>query len=169
MEFGTQIINVDRKQIKLQIWDTAEREMFRPSLRRSYYRGSHGILIIYDVTNKESFNHIKEWLYEIENNANDDICKIIVGNKIDLKDERVVSSEDAAKFCEEVGIKYIETSAKDSSNIEKLFHDLAIMIYQQNDKNKPKNGLETSNTSSTKNGYTALGPDPENKRCCVIL
>lgn len=86
VEFGTKEIKIDGKIVKLQIWDTAGQEAFK-SITRSYYRGAAGALLVYDVTSQSSFENIKNWLYEAQNNGNDEMVICLVGNKIDLEDK----------------------------------------------------------------------------------
>ncbi|RCV15608.1 hypothetical protein SETIT_3G070400v2 [Setaria italica] len=101
-------------------WDTAGQERFR-TITSSYYRGAHGIIIVYDVTDMESFNNIKQWLSEIDRYASDNLCKLLVGNKCDLVDSKVVDTEKAKAFADSLGIPFIETSAKESINVEEAF------------------------------------------------
>lgn len=97
VEFGARMVDVDKKQIKLQIWDTAGQESFR-SITRSYYRGAAGALLVYDVTRRETFNHLSRWLEETRYNANPEMTIMLIGNKIDLEDKRVVSYEEGQAF-----------------------------------------------------------------------
>ncbi len=108
------------KTIKLQLWDTAGQERFQ-MITSSYYRGAHGIIIVYDITCKESFKNIKNWLHQINQYANEKVLKIIVGNKSDLQDKRVIEQKEVEDFCKENDIYHIETSAKNSSNIKDIF------------------------------------------------
>ncbi|KAH9678710.1 ras-related protein rabd2c [Citrus sinensis] len=101
-------------------WDTAGQERFR-TITSSYYRGAHGIIIVYDVTDQESFNNVKQWLNEIDRYASENVNKLLVGNKCDLTDKKVVSYETAKAFADEIGIPFMETSAKDSLNVEQAF------------------------------------------------
>jgi Ras-related protein Rab-2A len=90
VEFGSKIISVNDKQIKLQIWDTAGQETFK-SITRSYYRGSIGVILVYDITNRDSFNNIMKWLDETKNYANDKVTMLLVGNKTDLDSKYLLS------------------------------------------------------------------------------
>ncbi|GAY51337.1 hypothetical protein CUMW_133430 [Citrus unshiu] len=90
-------VELDGKTIKLQIWDTAGQERFR-TITSSYYRGAHGIIIVYDVTGMESFNNVKQWLNEIDRYANDSVCKLLVGNKCDLVVNKVVDTQTAMVY-----------------------------------------------------------------------
>ena len=124
VDFKIKTIDYDGSIVKLQIWDTAGQERFQ-TITSSYYRGAHAIMIVYDVTDLSSFQHIKKWIYEIEKYAAENVVKIIVGNKTDLQDKRVVEKKQVDKFCQELGLVHIETSAKDSSGIEDSFLELA--------------------------------------------
>ncbi|EPS71971.1 hypothetical protein M569_02786, partial [Genlisea aurea] len=126
VDFKIRTVELDGKTIKLQIWDTAGQERFR-TITSSYYRGAHGIIIVYDVTEKESFNNVKQWLNEIDRYANDSVCKLLVGNKCDLVDDKVVDTQTgkANGFADEHGISFLETSAKDSINVEQAFLTMA--------------------------------------------
>ncbi|CAL9187304.1 ras-related protein RIC1 isoform X2 [Musa acuminata AAA Group] len=127
VDFKIRTVEQDGKTIKLQIWDTAGQERFR-TITSSYYRGAHGIIVVYDVTDQESFNNVKQWLNEIDRYASENVNKLLVGNKCDLTDGRVVSYETGKAFADEIGIPFLETSAKDSTNVEKAFMTMAADI-----------------------------------------
>nr|XP_029123116.1 GTP-binding protein YPTM2 isoform X2 [Elaeis guineensis] len=120
-------VEQDGKTIKLQIWDTAGQERFR-TITSSYYRGAHGIIVVYDVTDQESFNNVKQWLNEIDRYASENVNKLLVGNKCDLTANKVISSETAKAFADEMGIPFMETSAKDATNVEQAFMAMAAAI-----------------------------------------
>ncbi|KAL0454502.1 UNVERIFIED_CONTAM: Ras-related protein RABD1 [Sesamum latifolium] len=124
VDFKIRTVELDGKTIKLQIWDTAGQERFR-TITSSYYRGAHGIIIVYDVTEMESFNNVKQWLSEIDRYANDSVCKLLVGNKCDLVESKVVDTATAKAFADELGIPFLETSAKDAINVEQAFLTMA--------------------------------------------
>ncbi|KAH7862865.1 hypothetical protein Vadar_010456 [Vaccinium darrowii] len=127
VDFKIRTVEQDGKTIKLQIWDTAGQERFR-TITSSYYRGAHGIIVVYDVTDQESFNNVKQWLNEIDRYASESVNKLLVGNKCDLTSQKVVSSESAKAFADELGIPFMETSAKDSTNVEQAFMAMAAEI-----------------------------------------
>lgn len=120
-------IELDGKTIKLQIWDTAGQERFR-TITSSYYRGAHGIIIVYDVTDQESFNNVQSWLSEIDRFASEHVCKLLVGNKNDMTSKKVVDTATAKEFADSLGIKFLETSAKTSENVEEAFLAMAAEI-----------------------------------------
>jgi Ras family len=99
-------------------WDTAGQERFR-TITSSYYRGAHGIIIVYDISDRESFDNVKTWLNEIDRYACENVNKLLVGNKCDMDSKRQVDYEEAKAFADERGIPFLETSAKDATNVEK--------------------------------------------------
>lgn len=113
--------------IKLQIWDTAGQERFR-TITSSYYRGAHGIIVVYDVTDLESFNNVKQWLNEIDRYACENVNKLLVGNKCDLVSKKAVEYETAKEFADKLEIPFLETSAKAATNVEKAFLTMAAEI-----------------------------------------
>eukprot|EP00903_Cladosiphon_okamuranus_P015011 g13890.t1 len=127
VDFKIRTIELDSKTIKLQIWDTAGQERFR-TITSSYYRGAHGIIVVYDVTDKESFNNVKQWLHEIDRYACENVNKLLVGNKNDLEAKRAVTTEEAKAFADTLGIEFLETSAKNATNVEKAFMMMASQI-----------------------------------------
>ncbi|KAJ1916582.1 Ras- protein Rab-1A [Mycoemilia scoparia] len=133
VDFKIRTIELDSKMVKLQIWDTAGQERFR-TITSSYYRGAHGIIVVYDVTDKESFNNVKSWLQEIDKYAAEGVHKYLVGNKSDLQDKRQVTTEEAKEFADSLGISFIETSAKESENVDEAFVSLARQIKERMDK-----------------------------------
>lgn len=113
-------MEIDGKSTNLQVWDTAGQETFR-SIARSYYRGAAAALLIYDVTNRASFNHLGEWLQEIREFGSPEVVVIVVGNKTDLEHQRGVSREEGETFARDNGLVFIETSAKTAANVEEAF------------------------------------------------
>ena len=146
VDFKLKNIEIEGKKIKLQIWDTAGEERFR-TITTSYYKGAHAILIVFDITEKDSFEHVKNWVADIDKFAKQGVLRILVGNKCDLEKQRNVTKEEANELAEKLGIKYIETSAKDTINIETLFVDTAKYLLS-----KQINKSGNSNNMGTKNG-----------------
>ena len=124
VDFKSRTIELDGQTIKLQIWDTAGQERFG-KIDSSFYRGAHGIIVVFDVTDPESFSNVKQWLHEIDRYASADVKKLLVGNKCDLASKRAVPTEQAAAFAESLGVEYLETSAKSALNVEKAFTAIA--------------------------------------------
>ena len=155
VDFKLKNIEIEGKKIKLQIWDTAGEERFR-TITTSYYKGAHAILIVFDITEKDSFDHVKNWVADIDKFAKQGVLRILVGNKCDLEKQRNVSKEEANELAEKLGIKYIETSAKDTINIETLFVDTAkyLLSMQVNISANAnhiggKNGIDLNNNNQT--------------------
>eukprot|EP01126_Amoeba_proteus_P003587 TRINITY_DN1119_c0_g1_i1.p1 TRINITY_DN1119_c0_g1~~TRINITY_DN1119_c0_g1_i1.p1 ORF type:complete len:129 (-),score=19.76 TRINITY_DN1119_c0_g1_i1:161-547(-) len=125
---------MDRKGVSQhlysKLWDTAGEERFR-TITSSYYRGAHGIIVVYDMTNPQSFNNIKKWLQEIERYASNDVIIFLFGNKCDLEGERKVSSSDGKDFANQHNLYFLETSAKNSSNVTEAFLKMARSVKEQ--------------------------------------
>jgi len=127
VDFKIKTLNCDGKVIKLQIWDTAGQERFR-TITSSYYRGAQGIILVFDCTDMESFNNVKQWLGEIDRYACENVNKLLVGNKTDLVQGRVVDKSVAQEFADSMTIPYIETSAKNATGVEDAFMLMARAI-----------------------------------------
>ncbi|KGL80251.1 Ras-related protein Rab-4B, partial [Tinamus guttatus] len=120
VEFGSKVVNVGGKTVKLQIWDTAGQERFR-SVTRSYYRGAAGALLVYDITSRESYNALGKWLGDARALASPSIVIILCGNKRDLDTEREVTFLEASRFAQENELLFLETSALTGENVEEAF------------------------------------------------
>jgi Ras-related protein Rab-1A len=130
VDFKIRTVTVNGASVKLQIWDTAGQERFR-TITSSYYRGAHGIIVAYDVTNPETFNNVQKWLQEIDRYACENVHRLLVGNKADLQSERKVSTEDGKEFADSLNLEFLETSAKNAHNVEETFSRLATLILQR--------------------------------------
>ena len=162
VDFKSKQIEIDDKLIKLQIWDTADHEKFR-TITTSYYKSAHAIIILYDITEQSSFDHINNWMIEIDKFAKQGVLRIIVGNKKDLESKRQVSTKDAESLADKYGIKFMEVSAKDNTNIEALFLDIVKRLLE----NYLKSKGDIINTPSTNN--VVLKKDKnlnKKKKCC---
>jgi len=165
VDFKIKTLNIDGKTIKLQIWDTAGQERFR-TITSSYYRGAQGIILVYDCTDQESFNNVKQWMGEIDRYACENVNKLLVGNKTDLVNEKVVDTNTAKAFADSMQIHFIETSAKNATNVEHCFFSMAREI---------KNRLsEGAGDSAPKNDPSKVVPKKSDgkkggsKRLCQI-
>lgn len=130
VEFLTKIVQTEQHRIQLQLWDTAGQELFR-SVTRGYYRGSAGALLVFDLTNRDSFDNITSWLTDIRNVARADVVTLLIGNKADLADKRQVSTEEAEAFAKANGMQYFETSAKTGANIQTAV-DACVAVIEKN-------------------------------------
>jgi len=130
VEFGSRTVTIDNNQVKLQIWDTAGQEKFR-SITRSYYRGTTGALLVYDITRRETFEHLSEWLEDCRKYSNPNIVIMLIGNKCDLEEKRAVSREEGEEFAKAHGLFFLETSAKTDANVDEAFIATARKIYEK--------------------------------------
>ena len=128
VEYKDKEIMVKDKKVNLQIWDTSGQERYR-SITKNFYRNANGIIFVFDVTKKESFDHLKDWLNDSSEQEND-FKKLVVGNKTDLIEKRVINKETMEFFAEKENknIKSFETSAKDGTNVDKIFQEIAELI-----------------------------------------
>lgn len=161
IDFKIRTIVLDGKKIKLQIWDTAGQERFR-TITTAYYRGAMGILLVYDVTDDQSFQNIRNWIGNIEQHASESVNKILVGNKCDLVDQRVVEKEAGAALAEEYGIKFLEASAKSNTNVDEAFTSLAKdikarLIDSGNDNGGDDDAVDLRNPPAASSSETSKG------------
>jgi len=160
VDFKIKTVKIDDKIIKLQMWDTAGQERFR-TITSSYYRGADAVLIVYSVNDRESYNHVHNWLKEINMYSSSDIIKILVGNKCDLIEKREVSYAEVKQFADSNEMVFVETSAKQGLNIESLFTMVATRLREKINAD-PKN--ESLNTTPL---YLEYNIDTEKTgRCC---
>ncbi|KAF7840115.1 ras-related protein RABC1-like [Senna tora] len=129
VDFKVKYVTLDGKNLKLAIWDTAGQERFR-TLTSSYYRGAQGIIMVYDVTRRETFTNLSEvWAREVDlYSTNQDCIKMLVGNKVDKEGERVVTKKEGLDFAREYGCLFIECSAKTRINVQNCFEELVLKI-----------------------------------------
>ena len=147
--------------MKLQIWDTAGQERFK-NIQASYYKGASGILVVYDITNRESFEHVNSWLIEIEKNGNKNVYKFLIGNKNDLEDQRVVTKEEGEEFASINGMDFFETSAKTAYQVQDAFIQLTKNIIKTVSKEKNQ---DMNKSMKIKPGNSNNIPI-KNKKCC---
>ena len=152
------------KSIKLQIWDTAGQERFR-TITSSYYRGSHGVLVLYDITDLDSFRNAEQWLREVDrfsgmySKNGSALQKMLVGCKLDLEHKRQVSEEEALEFAHSMDIHYMECSAKDNSNVALVFDSITHHMYNTcmyNVVGDDGDGLQTTRNKKYRGGRSVL-------------
>ena len=161
VDFKIKTFDIDEKKIKMQIWDPAGQERFK-NIIASYYRGAHGILLIYDVTDKDSFKNLSNWLIEIEKNASKNVLKVLIGNKTDLEDKRVITYNQGKEFADTYGLKFIETSAKKNLNVTEAFETLGRELMQASEDKKITKQRQNKKISVAK----AQDLDIEKKKGC---
>ena len=140
--FAVKTVDLDQVLVKLQIWDLAGQPHFG-GVRPLFYQGSTGVIYVFSVIDRASFDHLAGWLEEAQKNAGN-VPGILIGNKEDLPDQRVVSREEAESFAAQTGLRYIETSAKMDENVGDAFRQVAVTIM----KTKPQYGIKDEVASS---------------------
>ena len=140
----------DGKMVKIQIWDTAGQDRFR-SITKNYYKGAHGIVLIYDVTNKKSFENVTNWINQIREEVSDKVTIVLVGNKIDEEEKRVVTTEQGKKMADDFKLMFFECSAKTGVNIDSTFNELVKKTLENYSKIDGK-GAKLKNKKKDKKG-----------------
>ncbi|KAJ2613119.1 GTP-binding protein [Coemansia sp. RSA 1365] len=164
IDFKIRTIELDGKRIKLQIWDTAGQERFR-TITTAYYRGAMGILLVYDVTDERSFNNIENWYMNVEQHASEGVNKILIGNKCDVDDRRVVTEDMGKALADKFNIKFKETSAKANINVEQAFLELASDIKRRllDTASQPENATSDGNNIDINDTQRSTS---QNTPCC---
>ena len=162
VEFKDKTIKLNGREIKLQIWDTSGQERFR-SITQNFYRNADGIIFVFDVTKTETFNHIKDWLLDAQV-EDSDIKRILVGNKTDLAENRVIDKAKMESFAETKKMKSFETSAKNGSNVDLIFTEIASLILA-NKTEKEINELYTKNPQNLSISSDLTDPK-KGRKCC---
>jgi small GTP-binding protein len=169
VEFATKSLDTENKTVKAQIWDTAGQERYR-TITSAYYRGAVGSLFGYDVSSSLTFQALPRWLQELRENADSNIVVLLVGNKCDLQDARVVTTDECNAFAKTENLLFIETSALDATNMSQCFTQLIKKIVHR--LSKPNflqdvTGRELDPAKQLGVSTTASRPDGENKvGCC---
>lgn len=161
VDFRFKTIQVDAKNVKFQIWDTAGQERFR-TITSAYYRGSQGILLVFDLTDPLSFENIcKFWMNEVETYAEKDAIFFLIGNKSDLQDQRQVPQDKIKQFCNQKNLTYMQCSAKEGDHIKQIFISLARKLEQ-------KLTVKNSKGVNDRKGASLSQPTKEDKKksCC---
>ncbi|XP_059643063.1 ras-related protein Rab11D [Cornus florida] len=171
VEFQTRTLVIQHKSVKAQIWDTAGQERYR-AVTSAYYRGAVGAMLVYDITKRQTFEHIPRWLEELRSHADKNIVIILIGNKTDLEDQRAVPTEDAKEFAEKEGLFFLETSALESTNVETAFLTVLTEIFNiVNKKNLVAGEDQGNGNPASLSGKKIIIPGPgqvvpERKMCC---
>ena len=172
-EFFSLQYKINSQNIRLQIWDTCGQEQYR-SLIQNFYRNSSLAILVYSIDSKQSFENLEIWLNEIRVKGNPDVKIFLVGNKVDLEDKRMISTEEGKQFCDNHKLNFfIETSAKNGKNIQELFKRAAILLYKEhltytNMANKLENPIKiTPNNDEDHNIWERDDEESERKKKCT--
>jgi len=160
VDFMIKTIEIGGERIKLQIWDTAGQERFR-SITQSYYRSAHALILVYDISCQPSFDCLPDWLREIEEYANNKVLRILVGNKTDRED-REIPYDIGESFAQRHEMYFMETSAKEAENVERLFIDIGRELLEQA-RSKDISRSDGRTNSTVLNGKTV---DVSSGNCC---
>ncbi|MCL4168763.1 UNVERIFIED_CONTAM: hypothetical protein GTU68_021489 [Idotea baltica] len=154
VDFKIKTINIDGVKIRMQIWDTAGQERFK-TITETYYKGAAGVVLVYAVNDRKTFNSLENWIKQINESQPENICKIIVGNKSDVSlNDRQVSKEEGEALAKKYGVEFMESSAKDNSNISEIFDNLGQSIKKglQELEKKPNPNIKITSGGSTDTG-----------------
>ena len=163
VEFISKSYKINNQVFKIEMWDTAGQERYK-SITAAYYKGAKGALIVYDTTQRTSYENIDKWMVEIKDKASKDMKLMIVGNKTDLKDSRQVDSNEALLKAKDLEASLMETSAKDGSNVKEAFYDLLKEMYREI---KKKIEIVENEAKGGKDGIQLeTNEKPEKKGCC---
>ncbi|PNT35379.1 hypothetical protein POPTR_005G073000v4 [Populus trichocarpa] len=171
VEFQTRTLVIDHKSVKAQIWDTAGQERYR-AVTSAYYRGAVGAMLVYDITKRQTFDHIPRWLEELRSHADKNIVIILIGNKSDLEDQRAVPTEDVNEFAQKEGLFFLETSALQATNVESAFMTLLTEIFNiVNKKNLIAGENQSNGNPASLSGKKIIIPGPAQEipsksKCC---
>ena len=161
IDFKVRTLNLDDKVVKVQIWDTAGQERFR-TITNAYYRGAHGILLIYNIDDRQSFADIENWRHQINKYANEKVVKILIGNKCDMDGQRQVGYDEAKAYADDMGFQFFETSAKTAENIEEALFGIVGEIKKklESEDNNPNGEAENKKVNMERK------EESDAKRCC---
>ena len=173
VELSAKVEEINNTKIKIQIWDTAGQERYK-SITKTYYKGAKGALIVYDITNKDSFKNVDKWINDLKESGDDDVSILIVGNKCDLEASREVTTDEVKKKAELYKMAYCETSALKGENIDNAFRTLIKIVVEKNEKNKNEedkygnksNVISTGVTLETKIISEEKRPKNKHGYCC---
>ncbi|KAH8507739.1 hypothetical protein H0E87_010046 [Populus deltoides] len=171
VEFQTRTLVIDHKSVKAQLWDTAGQERYR-AVTSAYYRGAVGAMLVYDITKRQTFDHIPRWLEELRSHANKNIVIILIGNKSDLEDQRAVPTEDVNEFAQKEGLFFLETSALQATNVESAFMTVLTEIFNiVNKKNLIAGENQSNGNLASLSGKKIIIPGPAQEipsksKCC---
>ena len=165
VELGTKFLKIKDMGAKLQIWDTAGQERYK-SITSSYYKGSHGCFIVYDITNEKTFENVDNWFKQAQKEASKEVSIILVGNKCDLENERKISKEKGEEKAKNFNCPFFETSALSKIKIDDIFTEMVNNIFEKTGgaKNEDDDDIEIINENDK--GVNLNAEEPKKKGCC---
>ena len=164
VEFGTKILEIDNKKVKAQIWDTAGQERYK-SITSAYYKGAKGAFIVYDITNKSTFESVDKWIKDLNSYGDKNLTMLLIGNKSDLEDKRIINKEEGEEKAKSFELGFIETSAYNGDNIDQAFDIMLKEVLKryivENDVNNDEFEGDTGN-----NIELVKKNETKKKKCC---
>lgn len=164
VEFATKTLHIGDKTVKAQIWDTAGQERYR-AITSAYYKGAIGAMLLYDITSQISFNSLPKWLKELHENSEEKLVVMLVGNKSDMNELRVIKTQEGIKFSEQEKLLFIETSALDSTNVQESFSQLISTIIDQYGNTMIPSG---NNPNTQPKPGLSIDIEPEEEKPCCL-
>ena len=158
IDFKSKFFKFDEEKVKCNFIDTAGQEKFR-AISVNYLKGTNGVILVYDITNKETFDLIRSWIKDINENNKSNIGKVLLGNKLDLEEQRDVFVEDAEDLAKELKCKHFQVSAKTGENINEALDEVARLSFQNYKDSDKRNSIRLSSCSN-------LLKDEDKKKCC---
>lgn len=169
VEFATRSVHIDGKTLKAQIWDTAGQDRYR-AITNAYYRKAVGVIFVYDIAKRPTFDNLDKWLKEARNFTDDDVILMLVGNKTDLRHLRAVSSQEARSYAEKNNMSYIETSALDCTHVDLAFQSILKEIYSTISQKGLKDDTGGFNLPSVVDSMDIeITETDEKRKCCVVM
>ncbi|RNA42137.1 ras-related Rab-3 isoform X1 [Brachionus plicatilis] len=159
IDFKVKTVFRNDKRVKLQIWDTAGQERYR-TITTAYYRGAMGFILMYDITNEESFNAVQDWVTQIKTYSWDNAQVVLVGNKSDMQNERVVAYERGKQLADHLGLEFFETSAKENINVKQVFERLVDIICEKMAEGGDADAITASNAAVGPNSTLNMRAGP---------
>lgn len=168
VDFCIKHLSVDGKAVKLQIWDTAGQERFR-NITSAYYRGADAVLVVFDVTDVQSFKNVKYWIDEVHRFTHNTVPIVLVANKCDMRDQRVVDAQTVEDFASELGIKVLETSAKTADKVQETFETLSRAFIRERSQHMPANNNKRGKVQPSPADVVEEDSLKLFRRCCAIM
>ncbi|XP_062599593.1 ras-related protein Rab-11A-like [Saccostrea cucullata] len=171
VEFATRSVHINGQTLKAQIWDTAGQDRYR-AITNAYYRKAVGVVMVYDIAKRVTFDNLDKWLKEVRDFTDDDVILLLVGNKTDLRHLRAVSSHEAQQYAEKNRMSFIETSALDTTHVETAFQTILSEIYSMVSQKSMKDDTGGFTLTSELQSYDVTETENEKdgkRKCCIIM